>query len=197
MVVVTLIFHLVAIRLLDGVFEGVDPACVVVALDIVVLLGTGYGVERLLKRVMPSRRYATLGEDRLVITDGRARPPEVTGIDWDRKVNTLAWRFPIRRRSRVPKGWYCMAIQLLQDDVEMIFYTFKAPAAAEATPGYDRFARLRPRRETDSSTDLHAAAEQRRLLKLEDARWQDGAEVTANDFDALIAALADHVPGWR
>ena len=197
MVVVTIIFHLVAIRLLDGAFEGVDPACVVVALDIVVLLGTGFVFERLLKRVMPSRRYAKLDDEQLVVIDGRSRPPAVTEIAWDRKVNTLAWRFPVRRRSRVPKGWYCMAVQLLQDDVEVIFYTFKAPDAAEATRGYNQFARLRPRRETEGSTDLHAAAEQRRLLKLEDARWQDGAEVTANDFDALIAALVDHVPGWR
>ncbi|WP_324394640.1 hypothetical protein [Aggregatilinea sp.] len=197
MVVVTLLFHVVALKLLDGVFEGVDPACVVVALDIVVLLGTGFAVERLLKRVMPSRRYAVLGHDRLVVTDGRTSPPEVTEIDWNRKVNTLAWRFTIRRRARVPKGWFCVAVQLLQDDVDLIFYSFKSPTAAEAMPGYDQFARLRPRRETEGSTDLHAAAEQRRLLKLEDARWRDGAEVASDDFDALLAALSDHVPGWR
>ncbi len=197
MIGVTVLFHIVALRLMDGVFEGVDPACVVVALDIPVLLGTGYVVERLLKRTIPSRRYATLGHDRLVVTDERTQPPQVTEIDWNRKVNTMAWRFAIRRRARVPKGWFCVAIQLLQDDVDVIFYTFKSPAAVETMPGSDQFARLRPRRETEKAADLHTAAEQRRLLKLEDARWRDGAEITADDFDALVAALGEHVPGWR
>jgi hypothetical protein len=56
--------------------------------------------------------------------------------------------------------------------------------------------RLRPRRETESNTDLRAAAEQRRLLRLEDARWRDGAEIAQDDFRAMLAALTPHVPGW-
>ncbi len=45
---------------------------------------------------------------------------------------------------------------------------------AEELPGYTQFVRLRPRKETLSNTDLSTVAEQRRLLKLEDARWEDG-----------------------
>jgi hypothetical protein len=43
---------------------------------------------------------------------------------------------------------------------------------------------------------LSAVAEQRRLLKLEDSRWNDGAEIAHKDFDALLDILRQHVPGW-
>ncbi len=191
-----IIFHFVALRALQEAIAGISPFCIVLPLDVLVLFGAGYVAERVLKRVLPSQRSASLTARALVVTDARKSPPRVTTIGWDQTVNAVAWRFPIRRRTRVPKGWFCMAVQLLQDDEEFIFYTFKSPKAAEETSGYEHFVRLRPRKETQSSTDLRAAAEQRRLLKLEDARWADGAEVSPEDFDAILEVMARHVPGW-
>jgi hypothetical protein len=132
-----------------------------------------------------------------VVTDGRRTPPAVQHLTWTKTVNVLAWRFEVKRRTRVPKGWHCMAIQLLQDEVEVVLYTFMPPKTAEDLPGYTNFVRLRPRKETESNTDLRAIAEQRRLLRLEDTRWEDGAEIAIEDFKAVLARLGQHVPGWR
>jgi hypothetical protein len=196
-VVVVILAHLLGTVMLDRrLGEGVNPSGVMLPFDIVILIGTGYLVERGLKQIMPSRRRATLSSAALVVTDGRRKPPVITRITWDKTVNVKAWRFPVKRRTRVPKGWYCMAVHLLQDEEELILYTFMSPQEAEATTGYTNFVRLRPRQETESNTDLSAVAEQRRLLKLEDSRWNDGAEIAHKDFDALLDILRQHVPGW-
>ncbi len=197
-IVLVILLHLLGTAILDGLMEGGEnPSCIMLPIDLVALVGFGFGLERLLKRVMPSRRSAALGDRELIVTDARANPPIVTRLDWDKAVNVKAWRFTVSRRTRVPKGWYCMAVHLLQDEQEAIFYTFMPPPEAEASIGYTNFVRLRPRKETQSNSDLTAAAEQRRLLRLEDARWSDGAEITREDFRALLAVLQRWVPGWR
>lgn len=176
--------------------EGISAECVVIPLDVLVLAASGIGIEAVLKRVLPSMRSALLTPEALILRDGRRKPVQTTRIDWERTVNARAWRFTVHRRTRVPKGWFCMAVQLVQDETEAILYTFMPTDQAEKVPGYDNFVRLRPRKETESNTDLSAVAEQRRLLRLEDARWRDGAELHRDDFRAVLAVLAQHVPGW-
>lgn len=176
--------------------EGISPTCIVLPVALAVLLGGGYVIERVLKRLMPSRRSAVMTSEALTVTDGRRKPPDITRIEWDKTINVTAWRFKVARRTRVPKGWYCMALRLLQDETELFLYTFMSQEEAERAIGYTNFVRLRPRKETQSNTDLNAVAEQRRLLKLEDARWDDGAEVERDDFHALLAMLQRWVPGW-
>ncbi|NLF75713.1 MAG: hypothetical protein GX573_08445 [Chloroflexi bacterium] len=191
-----LLTHFGGRALLDRLLDSIDPLCIVLPLDVVAVVGVGYGAEYLLKRLMPSRRTAALSDDALVVTDGRRDPPVVGRIDWQRTFNVKAWRFAVRRRTRIPKGWYCLAVHLLQDETEIILYTFMSPGDAEAIIGYDQFVRLRPRSETQSNQDLSTAAEQRRLLKLEDARWNDGGEISQDDFRALLAILQRRLPGW-
>ncbi|MBI5958926.1 MAG: hypothetical protein HY866_09340 [Chloroflexi bacterium] len=195
-VALLLVVHLGGMVAVDRSVEGVNPACLVLPVDLVVLLGAGYVIERILKRLMPSRRRAELSDTALAITDRRRKPAQMTLIDWQQIVNVMAWRFEVRRRTRVPKGWFCLAVQLVQDEREVILYTFMSSAEAEKVSGYKNFARLRPRRETESNTDLRAAAEQRRLLRLEDARWRDGAEISKEDFLAMLAVLQRRVPDW-
>ena len=175
----------------------IDPVCVLLPLDGLVFVGGGLLFERALKRLWPVRRRATLSEHALTLTDRRKRPPQSTRIEWGRRVNVRAWRFTVKRPGRIPRGWYCMALHLLQDENEAIFYTFMSRKEAEKLTGFERFVRLRSRQETLSNPDLSAVAEQRRLLKLEDARWEDGAEVSREDFGAILAALRRHVEAWN
>ena len=190
--------HLTGTNLLaQAAPEGLNTVCIMLPIDIVVFVGGGLFIERGLKRRLPSRRTAALSDDALVIDDRRFKPPRVARIAWDKTVNVNAWRFTVHRRTRIPKGWQCLAMHFLQDDVEIILYSFASTEEAEALHGYHNFARLRPRKETRSNTDLRAVAEQRRLLRLEDARWADGAEVSREDFEAVLAALEQNVPGWR
>lgn len=196
-VVATVIFHVVGLLVLNRVAsEDTSTLCILLPLDGLVVLTAGLGIERVLKRLLPSRRSARLSDERLVLTDARSNPPEVREIDWDRALNVSTWYFVVRRRTRIPKGWYCMALHLLQDDTEIILYAFMPPADAEALPFFPRFTRLRPRKETEIITDLRLAATQKRLLKLEDARWTGGAEIAAPDFAAVLARLAIHAPAW-
>ncbi|MBN2305976.1 MAG: hypothetical protein JXQ72_15955 [Anaerolineae bacterium] len=196
-VAATVFAHFFGMRVLDALFgDSVDPGCVMLPSDFLILIGLAYVIEYGLKRLLPGRRSAELSERALVLVDSRRKHPNVTEIAWDSIVNVMAWRFQVQRRTRVPKGWFCLAVHLLQDERDVILYTFMPQADAEAVPGYGNFVRLRPRKETRSNTDLHAVAEQRRLLKLEDARWDDGAEIGSDDFIALLTVMQRRVPGW-
>lgn len=197
-IVLTAAIHFTGMSLLGQAFgDSTDPACIMLPADFVILITLAFVIERALKRLMPSRRTAHLSNETLRITDARHDPPRHFELHWNKTLNVIAWRFRVRRRTRVPKGWYCMALQLLQDEQDAILYTFMPQEEAEAVSGYAQFVRLRPRKETESNTDLSAVAEQRRLLKLEDARWEDGAEISRDDFRALLARIEQHVPGWN
>jgi hypothetical protein len=196
--VLVLMVHIGGMQVMADVLDSdQSPLCLVLPADVVTLFGGSALIERLLKRAIPSRRAATLSPAALIVTDGRKSPPVVTRIEWHKTVNVRAWRFTVGRKGRVPRGWYCMAVQLLQDDVDTILYTFMKSDDAEKLPGYAQFIRLRPRKETLSNTDLNAVAEQRRMLKLEDARWEDGGEMVRDDFAALLAQVSAVVPGWE
>ncbi|HEX3051510.1 MAG TPA: hypothetical protein VHP83_12695 [Aggregatilineaceae bacterium] len=195
---VTLVFFVVSSTTLGAVAdEGLNVHCITIPLSVLVLLGTAWLTERGLKRLMPSRRSAVLSADRLDVIDQRKKPTQVTRIDWGSTVNVQGWRFTVRRRTRVPKGWLCLAMQLLQDEEAVILYTFISPDDSKTMAGFDNFVRLRPRKETISNTDLNAIADQRRLLKLEDERWNDGAEIAVDDFRAVVEMVRQHVPGWN
>lgn len=193
-----LVVHFGGMRLLDDAFgTGQSPLCIVLPADVVTLFVGSIIVERLLKRAFPSRRGATLSPESLVVTDERKKPPFVVRIDWDQAVNVRAWRFTVGRKGHVPRGWFCMAVQLLQDEKDVILYSFMKEKEAEELPGYAQFVRLRPRKETLSNTDLRTVADQRRLLKLEDARWEDGGEITKEDFAALMAQMHTVLSDWK
>lgn len=197
-IVLVILVHIGGMTLIDDVIKSANPLCLVLPADLVVLLFGSTLIERLLKAALPSRRTAVLSHNGLTITDARRNPPEESSIDWSLPFNVRAWRFSISRRGRrVPRGWYCMAIQLLQDETEMIVYTFMPQQEAEDAVGYSQFVRLRPRNETQSNTDLNTVAEQRRLLKLEDARWEDGAEMDRKDFSAVLGHVQRVLPDWR
>jgi hypothetical protein len=194
---VVILLHLIGVVVLNRLLDtDISPSCVMLPIDVAVFLGVGTVVERLLKRRIPSRRSATLSDEVLTITDARRKPPTVTRITWDKAVNIKAWRFTVTRRARVPVGWYCLALHLRQDEDETILYTFMSPQEAEAIVGYRKFVHLRPRKEIESNTDLNAVAEQRHLLKLEGSRWYDGADISPEDFTALLVTLRQQVPKW-
>jgi hypothetical protein len=193
----TIVGHFVGIVVIDDIVgHGINPVCVMLPLDVLVMIGGGFLIERLLKRLLPSRRSAVMDQQLLTVHDGRRSDAESRSILWERTLNVRAWRFAVKRRTRVPKGWYCMALRLLQDETEIILYTFMSPEEAEAAIGYVNFVRLRPRKETESNNDLGHVAEQRQLLRWEDQRWEDGAEISREDFAAILAKLRQHVPGW-
>jgi hypothetical protein len=195
--VIAAVVHVIGLMLFRNVLKEIaSPICAMLLIDAAVFIAAWSVIDRFLRRIRPSPRYATLNSEALVITDGRQHPAQVTRIAWDKAVNIKAWKFTINRRTRVPKGWYCLALYLLQDETDAILYTFMNPQLAEVAIGYGHFVRLQPRQNSASDADLDMLTEQRRLLKLENLRWQDGAEISPEDFNALLAVLQQRVPTW-
>jgi hypothetical protein len=154
-------------------------------------------VERVLKRRWPSGRVLQAADGRIQLARGGHVQQEIrTG----QQVNVLTWRFEIRRRSRVPKGWYMIACALEQDDVYVPVYTFMSPQAFEELNAGGHFTPLVSRKELDDKNaaqgDLRLAGEQRRLHMAENARWNSGAEMTASDFKRYVVWLQGRFPQW-
>lgn len=153
-------------------------------------VGTAFLSDRLLKRYWPSNREL-LVDDRYLVLREKNRPEQI--IEWGARINLLAWRFTIRRRGRVPKGYVCLAAQLLQDEKQLTVYTFLNPKHSDRLEHFEAFTPLVPRSSlNDGRLSLRVVGEQRRLLQAEDERWRGGAELTTEDFIFLWAEIWRH-----
>jgi hypothetical protein len=153
--------------------------------------------DRLLKRYWPSGRTLALDGRMLRLKNGRGTPTEIA-IMLDRRVNVIAWRFEVKRSSpRAQRGWHMLAYQFLQDDVQVILYTFMTPKAFAALPDPDRFVELtsepvrRLGRPTSNVQSLRASSEQKRLDLVEATRLECGAELRPADF---VIVLGEAMP---
>jgi hypothetical protein len=160
---------------------------------IVIALLIAVAGDRLLKRFWPSGKSLTLNNSGLELRDRK----KAVSIDMqlDQRINITAWRFNIQRGSaRVPKGWIMMGLQLAQDEAQITIYTFMPPKDAPTVPGYNKFTPLLSRTAIEKGDlSIREGAEQRRLLRAEDERWQSGFEVRREDFTTLMDAVIRHV----
>jgi hypothetical protein len=156
--------------------------------------------DRLLKRYWPSGRTLAVDGRTLRLKNARGIPTEIA-IMLDRRVNIVAWRFEVKRSSpRAQRGWHMLAYQFLQDDAQVILYTFVTPKAFAALPDPDRFVELksepaaRPgRRTTTNVQSLRASSEQKRLDVVEATRLECGAELRPADFAVVLGAVTPNL----
>ncbi len=168
---------------------------VVLPLAIGAGLGAAWLAERVLKRLWPSRRSLKVDETGLTLS--KQAQTEST-LNWRQHINVLAWRFTVPpRRGRIPKGWYCMACRLVQDEQAMTFYAFFPPDEAKALAHYDRFATLVSRKAWEKATPAErlAMGDQARLHSAEMERWERGAELAREDFAALVRVMGARIAG--
>lgn len=176
--------------------EGFNVIAIIVSFGLTALLTQQ--IERALKQRWPSGRVLQAAGERVQIAQrGRVQHE----IRTNQQVNVLTWRFEIRRRSRVPKGWYMVACALEQDDTYIPVYTFMSPKDFEQLNAGGHFAHLISRKELNASSggthgDLRMAGEQRRLHMAESARWHSGAEMTVEDFKRYVSWLQGRYPQW-
>jgi hypothetical protein len=116
------------------------------------------------------------------------------------------WFFRLRgyarggKERRMPASWLCLACQLQQGEVKLILFTFMPPARAQALLSdfheikpaevYTRSVKDRlvaPSRPTVPAATL--AGKEGRYWLAERNRWQEGAELTAADFETFIQAI--------
>lgn len=155
----------------------------VIPVAIVAAIGAAFAGERLVKGRWTSGRELMFNGEYLVLRD-RKQPERV--IAWNSRVNLLTWRFVISRRGRIPKGYYCLALQLVQDEDLVTVYTFCDPKRVDDIEENEAFTPLASRKVlNDERLNMRAAGQQRRLLQAEDERWQHGAEITVDDFVTL------------
>jgi hypothetical protein len=189
----------VSIAFIDNVVRLENPFNIlaIFTLTVLIALGTGWAAEKFLTRNWPSGKTLQITNEGLVLTD---RSSEATTIRWDAHINVISWHFRVRKgRAWVPKGAYCLACQLKQDDSMMVLYAFLKPSIAEELPKWKAFSELLPRKGDgkDHEHQLSEIGEQAPLRYAEQDRWHHGAEMAPDDFIKLLSELAQHVPDWR
>ncbi len=149
-------------------------------------------VDRVFKQRWPSGRFLRIDGDQLYLVLRGAPHQQIDGAQ---HVNVLLWRFEVTRRTRVPKGWYMVAIALHQEDTYLPLYTFIAPEQFAGLRFRDQYVKLSPKKEGENQ-DLRLAGQQRRLRIAEDARWAEGAELTPEHYNRLIDRLCQQFGQW-
>lgn len=151
--------------------------------------------ERQLMRLWPSGRAVSLDRDALTLHEkSGAQAFELTG----RAVNYWRWYFKVinRRSGRVSNGDLVCALRLVQGEQEATLYTFIPKKQAEAFLARYTCYELKPLSATTKGKitlgghdALYRAAEKN--------RWESGAELTPEDFDATLTHLAAHLPNFQ
>lgn len=176
--------------------EALSGLCVSLFMAVIGLLVVTQLGERLIKSHWTSGREVEVDRSQLALVDKRRRDAPQLTLRWHEGVGIYAWYFIVpTRRSRVPKGWYCTAIRLVQGEQQMILYAFLSPEVAHSLTHFtDWFVHLHNKKEREqmSVTDVRASAEQERFRRLESHRWFDGAELNAADFLAVMQLVDRH-----
>jgi hypothetical protein len=150
--------------------------------------------ERIARQLIPSKRFMHISDDKIAfVFNGK----ENRSIDPQSHVNATLWYFIIKRRSRVPKGWYMIAYALEQDDIFIPAFTLMSPETFEEFQYKDAFMQLKgSRKDYRDSEDLRLAGKQRQLLIVETARSIDGVEMFNPEFEQSLTTLKARFPGW-
>lgn len=171
--------------------RALSPTCISATLALIGMIGMIQLGDHILKRLWTSGRYIDVDDSQITLVDSRRKTTEQTSINWHHPFQVQAWHFVVpTRKSRVPKGWYCVAVRLVQGHQEFIVYSFLKPEEAlqQITSFHEWFTELKPKRERTqlASVDPRWAAQQERYRRLETQRWQDGAEVDSTSFYRLM-----------
>lgn len=177
-------------------------------LAILIGLVSGFAATAVAERVLKGRW--TSGRTLVVEDTGvqlKQQGEVQTAIATERAVELLLWRFIVRRRSRVPKGWSVVACALREGDSLLSVYTLMSPQQVGALPQLERFRvlesdkpkgrRNKERLENLRVGELRDAGEQRRLRDAEQDRWMYGVEMTPSDFSTYTARIFTLSPEWN
>jgi hypothetical protein len=170
---------------------GLSLIAVVVSFAIAYILTNQ--IEKQLKRRWPSGRMVVVDGDGVRLMRNDQPEQEMRA---DQAVNQIYWRFTVRKRSRVPKGWLMYACALEHEERHLTVYTFLPPSSVDDYERAKQFTALTGKKDAQGRTDLRLAGEQRRLRDAENYRWLNGAEMNADDFKRYIEQLHTQFPEW-
>lgn len=152
-------------------------------------------LEPVLKSRWPSGREVKIDETGIRLSLRGRIQEEVNSSE---PTSVLLWRFKVKRRGRVPKGWYVVACALEQNDNYLPVYSFASPEQTEALNKTMNFTELLGDKALKNvkHDSLRVAGEQRRLHVAEGYRWNNGAEMAFEDFERFIERLNGLFPQW-
>jgi hypothetical protein len=168
-------------------------------------IGITAATEYTLKRVWPSGRTLVITGEGVTL---QRRGEEDVAIEWDKRFHPLRWSFRLKgyprggKERRVPTSWVCLALQLHQDETKMVLFTFLPPKKADELLARYDFHGLnatdiygntwRERLSMPSRPEIPAkviAGKEGRYWLAERKRWYEGLELTAGDFERLLAVV--------
>jgi predicted outer membrane lipoprotein len=182
----------VSFAIVSGIFASLSfGVLLAAAIAIIAAMTVTRAVESRLKNRWPSGRVleVTPSTVRFALKGETQRE-----IDPTQHVNVLMWRFPINRRTRIPKGWYVVSLALMQENIYIAVYTFMSPEDFKDFPMSEQYVLLTPPKKQE--TDIRLAGQQRRLREAEVWRWNEGAEVSKEDFMSYVNRLQAQFPSW-
>lgn len=175
--------------------QGVNLIAVLVGFGVAAIVSRQ--IENTLRSKWPSGRMLVIDQDGVSLLHKETTQSQITASE---PMGILLWRFRIRRRTRVPKGWYVVACAIEQEDTYLPVYTFMSPQDIEGLNGRIRFPVLMTEKEVQNPVgrqdSLRLAGEQRRLRQAEQHRWTNGAEMTNDDFTQYLERLNEQFPQW-
>jgi len=144
-------------------------------------------VERQLKTRWPSGREVGI-QDGAVILAKRGNTLET--IDIDGEAQLLQWCFEVKKRARVPRGWWMVAaaVRDMVTEETIAVYTLLSPDDYNDLNANNRFIPLKKPDEVESGA-MRLAGQQKRLHAAEQVRWNHGAEMKSEDFRAFVEEL--------
>jgi hypothetical protein len=176
-------------------------------------LGFAAITERYLKLYWPSGQRVELIEQGVVAypADGKA-----VAVDWSARFTVLKWFFGIKgyalggRERRLPKNYYCLALQLQQDKHRFVVYTYlpvsrvtpimEGKEFLEIKPG-DHYKGGRVKRWVGSTdrpkipTSVLAGSDGVYWIA-ERRRWAEGLELEPSDFQVLLDMVEKKFVEW-
>ena len=174
-------------------------------------IGFTWLLERWLKQVWHSGYSLTLQDEGFHVIQRTA-----DNLDFDLNANysNLSWCFNLAgykrggRERRVPDKWLCLCCQIQQDEYRLIVYAFAPPkeTAVYTTNHPLHFEKINPADIYDSHHNTRFAPPSRpnklptevisgkngRYWLAEQRRWQEGLELTLEDFETFLAYLQTH-----
>jgi len=199
-----LVGWVIGFLLLSLIFPSEGFNFLAVLLSLVITALVSQQIERQLKRRWPSGRAIHIDASGVRLM--QHQQPQET-IDGTQIVSPLLWRFVVKKRSHVPKGWSMMACALEQNGRYLPVYTFMSADEVNKLDINSKFTLLKGKKEEDEAKkrqsgalaqrdDLWLAGEQRRLRQAEEQRWTHGAEMNSADFQVYIQRLQIQFPEW-
>ena len=180
-----------------------------------IALGCAWLVEGYLKKTWSSGLEIELSEETLRFEGGEKEDGsrDIRTLDFDQRVNLTYWYSELRgypkagRERRVSDNWLCLACQMHQDDERIITYAYLPPDKAQVWLDNQNLAepfheisllqlykssgsrRWSAPNRPDLSPEMLAGPDGRYWIA-ERRRWEEGLELTADDFTTLMEYVA-------